>query len=159
MITNRKHIGFSVNEVCKIAGISPRQLRYWTEIRLVRASASSRRKRHRRLRYNLRDIMIVLIIKKLREQGVSLQRIRKSVDRIRDIWGNEHPLASLRVACLAHSVIFKKGGRYIDPINGQYVLDTALRVISNSVGPKRSKPTERMVSRVNEKFLKRVSQM
>ena len=59
-----------------------------------------------------------MIIKALRDRGVSLQKIRKSVDSIKKHTDVENPLSQLRVACLANRVLFKKGDNYLE-ISGQ----------------------------------------
>jgi len=67
------------------------------------------------------------MIKALTYRGVSLQRIRKSVDRIKDT-GVQNPLSQLRVACLANKVVFKKGTIYLE-ISGQTVIQETLEKI------------------------------
>ena len=56
---------------------------------------------------------------------MSLQRIRKSVERIQAT-GIVNPLAKLRVACLAQTVIFRTERDYIEPISGQEVIKNVL---------------------------------
>ena len=152
-------MSLEAKEVCRITRVSLRQLRYWTKVGLVRDSASGQRMRGQKLRYNLRDILIVLVIRELRDSGLSLQRIWKSVDRVKKLWGKEHPLAQLRVACLANSVVYRKDGAYIDVLTGQQVIEVAMQKIRNSVESKRLGQTERMVIRAKERFLNRVSEM
>ena len=159
MLSTRKNSAFTTKTVCKIAQISPRQLRYWTKIGLVKASASGARRGRQELRYNLRDMLIVLVIRDLRDKGISLQTIRESVQRVKNMWGGADPLASLRVACVAHSVVFKKEGAYVDALTGQQVFHVAVQKIRDTVGHKRCGPTERMVARAEGRFLQKVSEM
>ena len=159
MLTDSKKATFGTKAVCKITNVSPRQLHYWTNIGLLKASASSTHRRHHKFRYNVRDILTVLVIKELRNYGLSLQRIRQSVDRVRSIWGKEQPLAQLRVACLAQSIVFKKGGAYLEALSGQQVIEAALQKVRNHIEPKRCGQTGRMVARQREIFLREVSEM
>jgi DNA-binding transcriptional MerR regulator len=152
-------MSFEFKDVCSITGVSPRQLLYWTNTGLITDSASSQRMKRQKFRYNLRDILIVLVIRGLRDKGLSLQRIRKSVERVKKLWGKEHPLAQLRVACLANSIVYKKDGVYIDALTGQQVIEVAMQKIRNSVESKRLGKTESMVIRAKERFLDRVSEM
>ena len=98
------------------------------------------------------------MVKALREKGLSLQKIRKSVDRIKEI-GVEFPLAQLRMACLAHSVIMKKGDKYIDPLSGQLVIAEALEIIRPHLGNRRLAPAERAVQRTNLQYESIVANM
>ena len=152
MVTYRNKIGFSAKNVCEIADISLRKLHYWTNAKLVQASASGRHKGREEFRYNLRDILVVLVIKELRNKGLSLQRIIKSVKNVKDAWGGDHHLARLRVACLPQSVVLKKDGVYVDALTGQQVMEGALEKIRNNIKPKRWRQTERMVDRIKEGF-------
>ena len=147
---------FSTAEVQKRTGISARQLRWWDEIGLVKPSASPDRVRWHSRRYDLQDIVCILVVKALRGKGISIQKIRQSVERIKDI-GIHHPLAQLRVACLPHSVIFKKGGKFIDPISGQMVFAEALEEIRPEFKNKGYAAVEREVKKSVGHFLQRVA--
>ena len=117
---------FSTTEVHDRTGISPRKLRYWHEIGLVKPSGSPGAGGWRR--YTLPDIACLLIVKALRREGISIQKIKEEVERVERIKDIEvhHPFARLRVACLPNSVIFKKGDKFIDPISGQMVFAEVL---------------------------------
>jgi DNA-binding transcriptional MerR regulator len=69
---------------CKIAGITYRQLDYWARTGLVvptvrgaRGSGSSRL-------YSFRDILVLQVVKRLLDTGVSLQQIRSAVGTLRE---------------------------------------------------------------------------
>lgn len=63
---------FTSREVVELTGITPRQLQWWDERRIVVPS----REGHRRL-YSLDDVAEVAVICELRGRGFSLQRVRK----------------------------------------------------------------------------------
>jgi DNA-binding transcriptional MerR regulator len=152
-------MGFTSKQVCDISGVSARCLRYWTEVGLVQASASKRNTIRKTVGYNLRDILTVLVIKQLRDKGLSLQRIKESVKRVKKVWGYDNPLVQLRVACLTQSIIFKRDGSYIEALSGQHVFGIAVDEIRNAVGQKRSGPTKRMIERQTEMFIRKVWEM
>ena len=152
-------MAFNNKEVCKIAGVTERCLRHWTAMGLVTASASYKKGTIEKTRYNLRDILSISVIKQLRDKGFSLQKIRESVNRAKRIWGIDQPLAQLRVACLMEAVVFKKDGAYVEALSGQHVFSIAINEIRNAVGEKQIAPTERMLERQKEIFLKKVSEM
>ncbi len=151
MATTRNKVGFSFQKVCDIAGISRHHLRYWTEIKLIKASVSEGRSPRQELRYNVRDVLNVLIVKELRAKGLSLQKIRRSIKKVQ-VAGITNPLAKLRVACIAHTVFFKKDGRYFDPISGQLVIEQALEEIRPRVERRRFAQIERAVENSTRQF-------
>src|SRR5262249_60852276 len=61
-------------EVVALTGISPRQLQWWDERRIVVPSRDGRRRL-----YSLEDLSEIAVICELRERGFSLQRVRKVV--------------------------------------------------------------------------------
>ena len=65
---------FTSREVVELTGITPRQLQWWDERRIVRAT----RQGHRRL-YSMEDLTEIAVICELRQRGFSLQRVRKVI--------------------------------------------------------------------------------
>ena len=76
-------IGYRGATACVAAGISYRQLDYWARTELVvpgvRGAAGSGSQRL----YSFRDILVLKIVKRLLDTGVSLQNIRSAVDHLR----------------------------------------------------------------------------
>ncbi len=77
-------VGYRVPTACQIAGITYRQLDYWARTGLVvpsiRGAAGSGSQRL----YSFKDILVLKIVKRLLDTGVSLQNIRVAVDHLRD---------------------------------------------------------------------------
>ncbi len=77
-------IGYRGATACTAAGISYRQLDYWARTGLVeptiRGAAGSGSQRL----YGFRDILVLKIVKRLLDAGVSLQNIRSAVSHLRD---------------------------------------------------------------------------
>jgi DNA-binding transcriptional MerR regulator len=71
--------GFRVPEVCKVVGISYRQLDYWARTGLVTPSIREAGGSGTQRLYSFRDLVQLRVIKKLIDAGVSLQRVRKAV--------------------------------------------------------------------------------
>src|SRR5438067_6462392 len=63
---------FTSSEVIALTGITPRQLQWWDERRVVVPA----REGHRRI-YSMEGLAEVAVICELRERGFSLQRVRK----------------------------------------------------------------------------------
>jgi len=76
-------IGYRGATACVAAGISYRQLDYWARTGLVepgvRGAAGSGSQRL----YSFRDILVLKIVKRLLDTGVSLQNIRTAVEHLR----------------------------------------------------------------------------
>jgi DNA-binding transcriptional MerR regulator len=75
--------GYRVPDVCKIVGISYRQLDYWTRTGLVRPSVRDARGSGTQRLYSFQDLALLRIIKKLLDTGVSLQQVRKAIGTLR----------------------------------------------------------------------------
>ncbi|HEY1331719.1 MAG TPA: MerR family transcriptional regulator [Actinomycetota bacterium] len=75
--------GFRVPEVCKLVGISYRQLDYWARTKLVTPSVRDAGGSGTQRLYSFQDLVQLKVIKKLLDAGVSLQRIRKAIDYLR----------------------------------------------------------------------------
>jgi DNA-binding transcriptional MerR regulator len=76
--------GYRGPAVCKIVGISYRQLDYWTTTGLVRATVRDADGSGSQRLYAFDDIVQLKLIKRLLDTGVSLQRIRKAIDFVRE---------------------------------------------------------------------------
>src|SRR5687768_4513086 len=75
--------GYRVPEVCKVVGISYRQLDYWARTGLVTPSVRDAGGSGTQRVYSFRDLVELRVIKKLLDTGVSLQNIRKAVAYLR----------------------------------------------------------------------------
>jgi DNA-binding transcriptional MerR regulator len=76
--------GYRGPAVCKIVGISYRQLDYWTTTGLVVPSVRDAEGSGSQRLYSFEDIVRLKVIKSLLDTGVSLQRIRMAIEFIRD---------------------------------------------------------------------------
>lgn len=77
-------IAYRGPEVCKMVGITYRQLDYWTRTGLVHASVADAHGSGTQRLYNDNDLLQLLVIKKLCDAGASLQKVRLALDYIRD---------------------------------------------------------------------------
>ncbi|OLT55287.1 MerR family transcriptional regulator [Corynebacterium sp. CNJ-954] len=77
-------IGYRGTTVCQLAGISYRQLDYWTRTNLVSASIASAAGSGSHRLYSFRDVLMIKIIKTLIDAGISLQNVRKAIGHLAD---------------------------------------------------------------------------
>jgi DNA-binding transcriptional MerR regulator len=77
-------IGFRGPTACRAAGITYRQLDYWARTGLVEPSVRPATGSGTQRLYNFRDILVLKIVKRLLDTGVSLHQIRTAVQHLRD---------------------------------------------------------------------------
>ena len=77
-------IGYRGATACAAAGISYRQLDYWARTGLVEPSIRTAMGSGTQRLYGFRDILVLKIVKRLLDAGVSLQNIRTAVNHLRD---------------------------------------------------------------------------
>ena len=77
------HQGYRVPEVTKVVGITYRQLDYWARTSLVTPSVKDAGGSGTQRLYSFHDLVLLRVIKKLLDTGVSLQKIRKAVEFLR----------------------------------------------------------------------------
>lgn len=89
---NRSETGYRGVQVCRIAGITYRQLDYWCRIGLVEPSLAAAKGSGSQRLYTDLDLRVLLVIGHLLRSGASLGAMRRNglVDRLRaldpDVW-------------------------------------------------------------------------
>jgi DNA-binding transcriptional MerR regulator len=115
--------GFRGPQVCKLVGITYRQLDYWARTNLIRPSIADARGSGTQRRYSYRDLVELKVIKSLLDAGVSLQSARKAIEYLRTNLGEDIASASL-VLNGARSVLVRSDGEIVDLVrHGQGVLN------------------------------------
>lgn len=76
-------LGYRGPAACKAAGITYRQLDYWARTGLVEPSVRSATGSGSQRLYGFRDILVLKVVKRLLDTGVSLQQIRVAVEAMR----------------------------------------------------------------------------
>ena len=83
MTSQELEIGCRGATACSAAGITYRQLDYWARTGLVEPSIRTASGSGTQRLYGFRDILVLKIVKRLLDAGVSLQNIRTAVDHLR----------------------------------------------------------------------------
>lgn len=76
--------GFRGPVACRAAGITYRQLDYWARTALVEPSLRSATGSGTQRLYSFRDVLVLKVVKRLLETGVTLQQIRMAVTHLRE---------------------------------------------------------------------------
>ena len=78
-------VGYRVPIACQVAGITYRQLDYWARTKLVQPSIRNATGSGSQRLYSFRDILVLKIVKGLLDTGISLQNIRKAVEKLENL--------------------------------------------------------------------------
>src|SRR5262249_29170139 len=77
-------VGYRGPTACAAAGITYRQLDYWARTELVEPSVRPAHGSGSQRLYSFRDILMLKVVKRLLDTGVSLQNIRAAVMHLRE---------------------------------------------------------------------------
>ena len=77
-------VGYRGPTACSAAGITYRQLDYWARTGLVEPSVRPAHGSGSQRLYSFRDILLLKVVKRLLDTGVSLQNIRTAVNFLRE---------------------------------------------------------------------------
>jgi DNA-binding transcriptional MerR regulator len=106
-------VGYRGPTACAAAGITYRQLDYWARTGLVAPSVRSATGSGTQRLYSFRDILVLKVVKRLLDTGVSLQNIRKAVDHLRQRGVRE----------LANVTLFSDGATVYECTSAEEVVD------------------------------------
>ena len=77
-------VGYRGQTACRAAGITYRQLDYWARTGLVEPSVRGAAGSGSQRLYGFRDILVLKVVKRLLDTGVSLHQIRTAVAHLRE---------------------------------------------------------------------------
>ena len=109
-------VGFRGPQVCKIVGITYRQLDYWARTGLLRPTVSDATGSGSQRLYAYSDVVELKVIKQLLDAGVNLQKARRAIACLRES-GEDLATASLVLAD-EQSVLVQSGEEIIDLLRG-----------------------------------------
>ena len=120
--------GYTGPEVCKITGISYRQLDHWTTSSLIQASIRNLKGSGFHRIYSFQDVIQIKLVNKLREAGVSLQKIRIALKNIDSILGDNINISDVSVFSDGKSIyVISDNDQMIDLLKkGQAVFGISL---------------------------------
>ncbi|MDJ1370378.1 MerR family transcriptional regulator [Gulosibacter molinativorax] len=78
------NLGYRGAVAARVAGITYRQLDYWARTNLVEPSIQDASGSGSKRLYSFRDILVLKLVKRLLETGISLQQIRVAVEQLHD---------------------------------------------------------------------------
>lgn len=105
--------GFRGPVACRAAGITYRQLDYWARTALVEPSLRSATGSGTQRLYSFRDVLVLKVVKRLLETGVTLQQIRIAVTHLRERGVDD----------LAHITLMSDGASVYECTSDEQVID------------------------------------
>jgi DNA-binding transcriptional MerR regulator len=119
--------GYRGPQVCKVVGITYRQLDYWARTGLVRPSVMDANGSGTQRLYSFRDLIELKVIKQMLDAGISLQSARKAVESLREF---DEGLASVRVVIQGPNVVLAQSDEQVMDLlrGGQGVLSVVLDI-------------------------------
>jgi DNA-binding transcriptional MerR regulator len=84
MVAQPEDLGYRGPTACSAAGITYRQLDYWARTGLVEPSVRPAAGSGSQRLYSFRDILVLKVVKRLLDTGISLQQIRAAVTHLRE---------------------------------------------------------------------------
>ena len=84
-----ENVGYRGTVAARAAGISYRQLDYWARTELVEPTIRSAAGSGSQRLYGFRDILVLKLVKRLLDTGISLQQIRTAVNQLREAGVND----------------------------------------------------------------------
>ncbi|MDQ7784590.1 MAG: MerR family transcriptional regulator [Desulfomonilaceae bacterium] len=121
--------GFGAKVVKSITGVSRMQLQHWDRTGIIRPSIRIGAGKGSRREYSFKDLVQLKVAKRLREEGISLQKIRKTLEYLRKNFPDiKAPLAELRFLTNGVDifVLTEDPEVILDALRGQFVFSFAL---------------------------------
>jgi DNA-binding transcriptional MerR regulator len=129
--------GFTSHQATRLTGCTPRQLRYWDQIGLVIPSVQQTGGRPGVPRlYAFRDLVALRVVKSLLDNGMSLQRVRRSWDYLNRRAALDKHLSEVKLITDGVSIfkVTRRNGEIVDALkDGQLAFFVAIDEIATSV--------------------------
>ena len=91
-------MNFTTNIVCKLTGLTKRQIDYWDRIHFIKPSIKEASGYGSVRLYSFIELVQLKVARTLIEKGLSVQKIRKSINYLKKTFpGVEKPLAEMRL--------------------------------------------------------------
>lgn len=121
---------FSWREVCRLFDISEGRLRYWDRSDFISPSGHDGVRRC----FTFQDLIAIRSAKELIDQGVTLQKARKIIGKLKGILPKStNPLAKLRIKGDAGTVVVLDEDREFEAQSGQLLIDFSVENIQESI--------------------------
>ncbi len=129
--------GFTAHQASRFTGCTPRQLRYWDQVGLVRPTIQQTGGRPGVPRmYAFRDLVALRVVKSLLDGGMSLQRVRRAWEFLNRNAGLDEHLAEVKLVTDGKSIfkVVRREGEVTDALRqGQMAFFVAIDEVTQQV--------------------------
>ncbi len=129
--------GFTAHQASKFTSCTPRQLRYWDQIGLVKPSVQQTGGRSGVPRlYSFRDLVALRVVKSLLDGGMSLQRVRRAWEYLNRRAALDKHLSEVKLITDGVSIfkVARRSGEILDALReGQLAFFVAIDEIASGV--------------------------
>jgi len=123
--------GYTTEEVAKLLGLSPAQIRIYTRAGFLSPARGARGE----LRFSFQDLVLLRAAKGLLAARIPASRIRGSLRRLKQQLPRGRALSELRITAEGHRVVARDGGVAWNPESGQLVLDFDVAALAQRAAP------------------------
>lgn len=96
--------GFRAPHVCSLVGITYRQLDYWARTELITPSMQQAHGSGSQRLYSFTDVVQLKMIRRLKDAGMSLPKIRIAMETLREYLGEDRSLADVTLVADGSSI-------------------------------------------------------
>lgn len=129
-------MAYSKKQAILITGVTPRQIAHWSSTGIITPSVRSGIGKGNRREYSFKDLVQLKVAKRLRDEGLSLQKIRRTVQYLRKNFPvTTSPLAEFRFLTDGKNLfrITKDPAVLLDALSGQLVWSFAFGQLVDKV--------------------------
>lgn len=105
---------YPTEQVRKLTGATPNQLKYWVRTRLVSPTRNGRASF-----YCFKDVIKLRVLVDLRKNGLSLQKVRRGIVLLSEMLPEDEPLTRLIIYTDGEDMIVIEKGKYFSAITKQ----------------------------------------
>jgi len=121
---------FYSRDIERIFGITNRQLQYWDETGFFKPTEKSPRRR----KYSFMDLIQLKVIHDLLQKGISLRKIRQSVNNLEHILPSvTFPFLELQIATDGESIFIHHKNSWIEAHTGQHMISFRVEDLYSNV--------------------------
>ena len=123
--------GYTTEEVARLLGLSPAQIRSYTRSGFLSPARSARGE----LRFSFQDLVLLKAAKGLMAARVPAVKVRGSLRRLKQQLPRGRALSELRITAEGHRVVARDGAVAWNPESGQLVLDFDVASLAQRAAP------------------------
>lgn len=127
---------FTAEQAASLSGCTLRQLRYWVRTELISPAHTERKGGRAREYFDFRNLVELRTICAMLRGGVTLQKIRKTIEYLREAAGTEHPLSQCKLVTDGNTIfeVTEDPGKLLDTLRkGQFAFCIALDLIEDEL--------------------------